>query len=160
MRLLILVLLVFTFSAASAGTLTGRTIRVTDGDRIVIRSDGNVQHKIRLQGIDAPEPGQAFGAKAKQRLSEWVSGRFVVVETDRHHRSGRVVGKVLVGGKDICLEQIKAGLAWHFKQHQNEQTAADQQRYAEAENEARAAKRGLWQDPDAIPPWEYRATTR
>lgn len=72
-----------------------------------------------------------------------VSGRHVVVETDKHDRYGRVVGKVIVGGKDISLEQIKAGLAWHYKEYQNEQTASDRQLYSEAEDEARKAKRGL-----------------
>jgi len=50
MRLLIVLLLVIPFAASSAATLTGRTVRVTDGDTIVILSEGNVQHKIRLQG--------------------------------------------------------------------------------------------------------------
>ena len=52
MRLLIVLLLVIPFAASSAATLTGRTVRVTDGDTIVILSEGNVQHKIRLQGGD------------------------------------------------------------------------------------------------------------
>ena len=160
MRLLIVIVLAFPFAASSAATLTGRTVRVTDGDTIVILSDGNVQHKIRLQGIDAPERGQAYGAKSKQHLSEQVAGRFVVVETDKRDRYGRVIGKVLVGGEDVCLEQIIAGLAWHYKKYQNEQTVSDRQQYDEAEEEAREAKRGLWQDPHAIPPWEYRAAKR
>jgi endonuclease YncB( thermonuclease family) len=29
----------------------------------------NVQHKARLQGIDAPEHGQPFGTKARDRLA-------------------------------------------------------------------------------------------
>ena len=160
MRLLIVLLLAFPFAASSAATLTGRTVRVTDGDTIVILSEGNVQHKIRLQGIDAPERGQAYGTKSKEHLSEWVAGRFVVVKTDKRDRYGRVIGKVLMGGTDVCLEQIIAGFAWHYKKYQNEQTASDRQLYAHAEKEARGAKRGLWQDPQAIAPWDYRAARR
>ena len=144
----------------SASTLTGRTVRVTDGDTIVILSEGNVQHKIRLQGIDAPERGQAYGTKSKEHLSGLVAGRFVVVEYDKRDRYGRIVGKVLVGGEDACLEQISAGYAWHYKKYQNEQTETDRQLYSETEIEARKAKLGLWQDPHAIPPWEYRARER
>jgi endonuclease YncB( thermonuclease family) len=158
-RLWIVILFVFPL-AASAATLTGRTVRVTDGDTIVILSEGNVQHKIRLQGIDAPERGQAFGTKSKEHLTESVAGRFVVVEYDKRDRYGRIVGKVLVSGKDACLEQIRAGLAWHYKKYQAEQTESDRLIYSEGENEAREAKRGLWQDPHAIPPWEYRAARR
>jgi len=115
MRLLIVILLAFPLAAASAATLTGRTVRVTDGDTIVILSEGNAQHKIRLQGIDAPERKQAFGKLSKEHLSESVAGRFVVVEYDKKGRYGRIVGKVLVGGQDVCLAQISAGLAWHYR---------------------------------------------
>ena len=68
-------------------TLTGRTVRVSDGDTIVILSEGNVQHKIRLQGIDAPERRQAYGTKSKDNLSYMVASRFVVVETDKRDRT-------------------------------------------------------------------------
>jgi len=160
MRLLIVILLVSAFSVSSAATLAGRTVRVTDGDTIVILSEENAQHKIRLQGIDAPERSQAYGKKSKEHLSKSVAGRFVVVEYDKKDRYGRIVGKVLVGGKDVCLEQVIAGFAWHYKKYQNEQAASDRQRYADAENEAREAKRGLWQDAHAIAPWDYRAAKR
>jgi endonuclease YncB( thermonuclease family) len=84
----------------------------------------------------------------------------VVVEYDKRDRYGRIVGKVLVGGEDACLEQISAGYAWHYTKYQNEQTETDRQLYSETEIEARKAKLGLWQDPHAIPPWEYRARER
>jgi len=130
------------------------------GDTIVILSEGNVQHKIRLQGIDAPERGQAYGSKSKEHRSEQVTGRLVVVEMDKRDRYGRVIGKVLVGGKDVCLEQIIAGFAWHYKKYQNEQTESDRELYTEAEKEAHESQNGLWQDPQAIPPWDYRAAKR
>ena len=85
---------------------------------------GTCSIRFRLQGIDAPERRQAYGTKSKEHLSEWVAGRFVVVETDKRDRYGRVVGKVLVGGKDVCLAQVVAGFAWHYKKYQNEQTAS------------------------------------
>jgi endonuclease YncB( thermonuclease family) len=160
MRLVFLIALLVTQTAASAATLTGKTVRVTDGDTIVILSEGNVQHKIRLQGIDAPERRQAYGTKSKDHLGDLVAGRFVVVEYDKRDRYGRIVGKVLAGDEDACLDQIRAGYAWHYKKYQNEQTQADQRLYSEAELEARDARRGLWQDPHAMPPWEYRAAER
>ena len=112
MHWLIVLLLALPFAASSA-TLTGRTVRVTDGDTMVILSEWNVQHKIRLQGIDAPERGQANGEKSKDYLSEQVAGRFVIVEYGKKDRYGRVVGNVLLAGKDVCLEQIMASLPWH-----------------------------------------------
>jgi len=139
-------------AALYAATLTGRTARIL--------TKGNVQHKIRLQGIDAPERAQAYGTKSKEHLSDLVAGRFVVVEYDKRGGYGRIVAKVLSGGEDTCLEQVSAGYAWHYRKYQNEQTATDRQLYSEAEIKARNAKRGLWQDPHAIPPREYRAAAR
>jgi hypothetical protein len=102
MGLLIVLLLALPFAASSAATLTGRTVRVTDGDTIVILSEGNVQHKIRLQGIDAPERRQAYGTKSKEHLSEWVAGRFVVVETDK------LIGTVALSGRSWWVEKTFA----------------------------------------------------
>lgn len=74
------------FLSAHAETLTGRVVRVTDGDTIVVLDADKAQHKIRLQGIDAPECGQAFGTKSKEHLSDllWVCstealGRYFLV---------------------------------------------------------------------------------
>jgi len=117
MRLAVILLSLVAHSTLSAATLTGKTVRVTDGDTIVILSEGNVQHKIRLQGIDAPERGQAYGTKSREHLSALVAGRFVIVEYDKRDRYGRIVGKVLVGGEDACLEQVSAGYAWHYKKY-------------------------------------------
>jgi len=160
MRLIIFLFLLLPISYTSAASLTGKTVRVTDGDTIVILNEGNAQHKIRLQGTNAPERGQAYGRKSKERLSESVAGRFVVVEYDKKDRYGRIVGKVMVGKEDVGLKQVSDGFAWHYKKYQKEQTVTDQILYTEAEVGAREAKRGLWQDPHAIPPWEYRAAKR
>jgi endonuclease YncB( thermonuclease family) len=39
----------------------------------------------------------------------------VIVEYDKYDRYGWVLGKGLLDGEDVNLEQIKAGLAWHYK---------------------------------------------
>jgi endonuclease YncB( thermonuclease family) len=129
---------------------------LADGDTIAVLDDTNTQHKIRLSGIDAPEKRQAFGNVSKQRLAEQVAGRPVAVEWAKVDRYGRKVGKVLLDGLDCNLAQIRRGLAWHYKQYQREQSPTDQQNYAEAEIEARAAKQGLWRDDDPMPPWGFR----
>ncbi len=56
----------------------------------------------------------------------------------------------------LNLEQIKAGLAWHFKRYADEQSETDRKAYAEAETTAKEAKLGLWQQPNPTPPWDYR----
>jgi len=116
-------------------------VGIDDGDSITVLDADHRTHRIRLSGIDAPESGQAFGTKSHQNLSRLVFDKAVVIEASKRDRYNRIVGKVLVGGRDVCLEQIKAGMAWHYKYYQNEQTPEDRKRYADAENEARAAGR-------------------
>ena len=104
-------------------------MRVTDGDTIVVLGHSDAQYKVRLTGIDAPEGGQAFGTKSKEHLSDSVAGRFVVVEYEKRDRYERVLGKVLLSGEDMNPEQIRAGMAWHYKQYQDEQTPVDREFY-------------------------------
>ena len=160
MRTPILIAIIFTHCLAQAGTLTGRVVRISDGDTLVVLDSSNAQHKIRLTGIDAPERGQAFGTKSKEHLSDSIAGKFVVVEYSKRDRYQRILGKVLLSDQDMNLEQIKAGLAWHYKKYQKEQAPADRELYSEAEIEAREAKRGLWYDPHPVPPWEHRKSKR
>ena len=160
MRLTLLLTLIITHCLAYADTLTGRVVRVTDGDTIVVLDSANAQHKIRLTGIDAPERKQAFGTKSKDHLSDAVAGKFVVVEYNKRDRYQRILGKVLLSDKDMNLEQVNAGLAWHYKKYQKDQVPADRDLYSETEIEAREAKRGLWYDPNPMPPWEYRKSKR
>jgi len=54
------------------------------------------------------------------------------------------------------LEQIRAGMAWWYREYANEQSPEDRDRYERAEREARAKKVGLWREPNPVPPWEWR----
>jgi endonuclease YncB( thermonuclease family) len=114
-----------------------------------------LRHKIRLGGIDAPEKKQAFGKQSTKNLARYVAGKNVQVEYNKRDRYKRIIGKLLLDGQDINLQQVKDGYAWHYKYYQKDQSAVDRGLYAEAENRARAEKLGLWSAP-AIPPWEYR----
>jgi len=134
----------------------GRVVRIADGDTITVLDGANAQHRIRLQGIDAPESHQAFGTQSKNSLSDMIFDREVTVEYDKIDQYGRIVGKILLDGKDINLEQIKAGMAWHYKEYQREQSPTDRDLYAHAEDEARNAHRGLWADADPVEPGAFR----
>ena len=149
--------LLLTFCAlGSATTITGKVVSVADGDTITALDAGKVQHKIRLGGIDAPEKAQPYGQTSKQSLSDLVFGKTVTVDTDKTDRYGREVGKVLVDGVDTNLEQVRRGLAWHYKAYQREQPPEDRLAYAAAETDAAAAHLGLWQDAVTVAPWEWR----
>ena len=154
--LLIGILSFSTIQSTCAEVLTGRVVGVTDGDTITVLDSTNTEHKIRLAGIDAPEKKQPFGKSSKKMLSNWVFGKTVNVDWDKRDRYGRLVGKVMIDGVDVNLEQIKDGLAWFFRKYQNELSAEDRLTYLHAEEYAKESKLGLWVYPDPVPPWEFR----
>jgi endonuclease YncB( thermonuclease family) len=139
-----------------AGTLSGEVVGVTDGDTITLLDRENRQIKVRLAGIDAPEKRQPFGQKSKASLSELTYRKTVTVTTGKNDRYRRVVGKLLADGQDVNLEQVRRGMAWHYKAYEREQSAVDRVTYAAEEDVARNLKRGLWSMPGAQPPWEFR----
>jgi len=157
MKLLLSFLLIFSVCTASASKiLQGKVVSVADGDTITVLDAEKNQHKIRLQGIDAPEKAQAFGAKSKQALYEMVHGKTVQVSFEKSDKYGRILGKVLLDGQDICHQQIKAGLAWHYKKYQNEQPLVDRDAYSASETAAKSEKLGLWSAPRPVAPWDFR----
>jgi endonuclease YncB( thermonuclease family) len=143
-------------ASVQAEALVGKVVAVADGDTITVLDAAQVEHKIRLNGIDAPEKAQPFGQQCKQLLADRVFGQEVRVAGSKVDRYRRLVGKVLIGDVDANLEQVKAGCAWHYKFFQGDQEPYDRALYANAENEARQAGRGLWVDPEPMPPWEWR----
>ena len=77
-------------------------------------------------------------ARSRRRTSlELVAGKTVVVDYNDYDRYQRVLGKVLLDGEDVNLEQVEAGMAWHYKKYQGEQSVSDRVKYADAEREAR-----------------------
>ena len=155
-----MLLLSASYQPMHAETLPVRVVRVIDGDTIVVLDADKVQHKIRLQGIDAPERRQAFGTKPKEHLSNLVAEKTVDVDYSKYDRYGRILGKVIVNGEDANLEQIEAGMAWHYKKYQREQAPTDRIEYSDAELDARRLRVGLWRDPNPVPPWDYRQAER
>ena len=124
---LLLTILALAFALPAWADLTGEVVGVADGDTITVLDADKVQHKVRLTGIDAPEKKQPFGNRSKQSLSDMVFNKIVTVETDKRDRYGRELGKVLAGGKDVNLEQVHAGMAWHYKAYERTQPANDRQ---------------------------------
>lgn len=161
MRVLLGVLLVFCVGVAqAAGVLSGRVVAVADGDTVTVLDSDRTQHRIRLAGIDAPERGQAFSNRSKQALSDMVFQRTVKVHWTKRDRYGRIVGKVVVDGRDAGLVLVESGLAWWYRAFARDQAPEDRVLYEVAEREAREARRGLWGQPGAVAPWEFRRVRR
>ena len=61
----------------------------------------------------------------------------------------------MLDGVDINLQQVRGGFAWVYEKYIGESSPDVQARYRSAEAEGQS-RRGLWSDPDPIPPWEFR----
>lgn len=86
---------------------------VVDGDTIVA-TEGGVEERVRLIGIDTPERDQCGYAEASQFMADMVLGRPVTLiagaTTDRDSYD-RLLRYVEHDGLDVGLEQIAAGFA-------------------------------------------------
>lgn len=125
---------------------------VADGDTLTIRTERQHTFKIRLYGIDAPERGQPYSNVSADNLKALCAGqtaRVEVVDTDRY---GRLVGVVYCQDVNVNLDQLTKGLAWAYRQYLSDDSAS----YISAETTAKAARKGLWQEPSPIAPWEWR----
>ncbi len=151
--------------SVQAETLTGRVVGIADGDTIAVLDANRQQHKIRLQGIDAPEKAQPFGQRSKENLSRLVFNKEVRVEWRKLDRYKRIVGKVWVQPAscptcpmtlDAGHAQITVGLVWWYRKYADEQEPEDRGAYEFSEQEARAKRVGLWSDADPVPPWDWR----
>jgi micrococcal nuclease len=157
----LLVTLFLISSFCSAGQF--KVSRVTDGDTIHVR-DGKVETIIRLVGIDAPEishkkrePSQPFGQTATKYLAGLVLNKTVEIKEYGLDRYGRTLGVVFLGGKNVNLEMVKAGYAEVYRG--TDAKGFDSAPYWKAEEEARAAKRGMWAQGDKyVSPREWRRT--
>ena len=131
--------------------LTGRVVRVADGDTVSILDSSNTQHKVRLYGIDTPERDQPFGKAAKRALLQLVGEQLVgvvIVETDSY---GRIVGTLYQGGRNINAAMVASGYAWWYQYY-----APHEHLLQTAQQQARAQKLGLWAEPNPVAPWDWR----
>ncbi|WP_373649027.1 thermonuclease family protein [Schlesneria sp. DSM 10557] len=129
--------------------LSGKVVKITDGDTCVVLV-GQQQVKVRLASIDAPESRQPWGTRSRERLGELVHEKEVVVSVAGKDRYGRVLGTLIVDGRNVNEILVSEGFAWHYVAY------SKSARLTRLEQEAREAKRGLWADKDPIPPWEWR----
>jgi micrococcal nuclease len=143
-------LLLLASVCAYGESFTGKVVAVADGDSISVMRGGRAE-AVRLNGIDAPERGQPFANAAKQQLSELVFGKVVRVEIRTKDRYQRTVADVYVGATLVNHELVRTGMAWWFRQY-----ARGDRRLRALEEEAREAKRGLWEEAEPVAPWEFR----
>jgi len=133
------------------GSYQGEVIGITDGDTLTILIN-KTPYKIRLAQIDTPEKRQPYGSKAKKVLSDLVFNKTISITIETIDRYGRYVADIYFEGKHINSEMVKLGAAWVYRKYVKDERLYDY------ENEAKAAKIGVWSLPESeqVPPWEWR----
>jgi endonuclease YncB( thermonuclease family) len=146
----LLLCLLIVVGHAMAADFKGEVIRILDGDTIEVLHEKKPE-RIRLYGIDCPEKGQAFGQKAKQATSSLLFGKEVKIESHGRNKHRRTLGTVFDGDLNVNQELVKEGWCWWFRKF-----VPKDQTLKQLEQEAKEAKKGLWTDPNPVPPWLYR----
>jgi micrococcal nuclease len=160
MRLLAFILILIALPTWGA-EYSARVVKIDDGNTITVLKDDNTQEKVRLASIDAPEPGQPYGTEAKNTLADLVFDQPVRVEVVDVDRDGRTAGTVWVDNLkrvgtvwvihlNANAEMVRQGYAWVYRKY------AQDHALLRLEAEARHARKGLWADPNPVPPWEWR----
>ena len=139
-------------SNALAYEITGKVVGVADGDTLTILDDSKVQHKIRLADIDAPEKGQPYGNRARQRLQKLTAGKAAQADCREKDKYGRDVCTVTVDGIDVNADLVESGHAWVYEQYNARVDLPPMQ------EDAKAKGAGLWSLPEAqiIKPSDWR----
>lgn len=155
MRALLICLFLFISLPGMAQSITGKVVRIIDGDTYDLLTPEQTVMRIRMYGIDAPERSMPFYSKSKDYLASLCFSREVRMEMMTTDRNGRVVGKTfLPDGTEAGEQMILAGMAWHFTRYSSDQNLH------EAEQSARKERRGLWIDADPVAPWDWRRQKR
>ncbi|EIO6737189.1 thermonuclease family protein [Salmonella enterica] len=133
-----------------AAQLQGMVIRVLDGDTIEVLQEQQPV-RVRLLNIDAPEKKQPFGRWSTNQLKALLAGQSVTVSYTQTDRYGRVLGRVVTAnGTEANRQQVLKGAAWVYDRYNTDNSLPALQQ------EAQTQKRGLWADPNPVPPWEWR----
>ncbi|HBE3087910.1 thermonuclease family protein [Escherichia coli] len=133
-----------------AAQIQGKVIRVLDGDTVDVLQERQPV-RVRLLNIDAPEKKQPFGRWSTNQLKALLAGQSVTVSYTQTDRYGRILGRVITAnGTEANRQQVLKGAAWVYDRYNTDNSLPALQRQAQTQ------KRGLWADPNPVPPWEWR----
>lgn len=132
-------------------TLTGKVIGIMDGDTFKLLTQDSTLVKVRLANIDCPEKKQPFSQKAKDFTSKAIFGKTVCIDVLKKDRYRRSIAIVFYNDSlNLNNQLLINGLAWHYTKYSKDIELQ------KIEDMARKNKIGLWQEANAIPPWEWR----
>lgn len=134
----------------------GTIVKVFDGDTYDLQINREQTIRIRMEGIDAPEVGMPYYRVSKNHLSEMADSRsaeVLIMDIDQYGRY--VAYTFLDDGRELSKEMIRAGMAWHYFNYNQEEELIELEKWA------RENKVGLWREsPYVIEPWKVRRLRR
>jgi endonuclease YncB( thermonuclease family) len=145
LSILLLTLAVCVSVFAQTVVFPGRVVDVADGDTVTVLTQSNAQFQVRCHGINAPKAQDDFASLSRQRLIDLLMDQPVIVRVTQRDQDGTLVGTILLNGSDICLDQVRTGMAWY--DDQSEQSRSTKQQYTRAESGARSIRAGSWSVP-------------
>jgi len=134
--------------------LSGKVVRVSDGDTLVILTNEKKQIKVRLRDIDAPEKKQAFGNKSTQTLKAICANKIATLTDIDKDRYKRTLARVHCGTINANAFMVGKGMAWVYDRY-----VTDHSLY-KLQVSAKYHKLGLWADRSPIAPWIFRKLHR
>jgi endonuclease YncB( thermonuclease family) len=134
-----------------AEVFVAQATHVSDGDTLwVLQVGEKTPRKLRLLGLDAPEICQAGGIASSDALQQLVIGKRLLVSVNYHDKYGRGLARISVDDQDVGSIMVRSGQAWSNRWHRSLGP------YAKEEAQARNAYRGLFADPAAESPSNFR----
>lgn len=134
--------------------IVAEVTNVVDGDTFEAVWDGSSK-TVRLDGVDAPEAGQKQYESAKDLVARLALGKAVQLEVVGRDSSNQILARVrLRDGRELNSVMVRNGMAWWYR------PGSDDSALEGLEEKAREERRGLWNETDPLPPWEYRQGLR
>jgi micrococcal nuclease len=133
----------------SAPILAANITYFYDGDTVKIQ-EADQSYKLRITDIDAPERNQRYGKTARRALMQLCTNAELSVQITGMDKYLRKLGKLSCNHQDVSSYMIQEGHAWF-----NYRYSADFM-LAQAEQNARTKRLGLWKNKRPTPPWTWR----
>lgn len=133
---------------------SGKVVSVIDGDQLTLLHKGK-KIRVALYGIDAPELPQSHGKEARDFLHSFIENETVEATPIGKVDKGRMAGTVILGDSNINELMILNGQAWVDRKVCTEAFCTT---WIKMEEAARATKKGLWNAPETVSPWDFRKT--
>lgn len=136
-----------------------KVVGVSDGDTFTCLTKNKTQLKIRLSSIDAPEKAQPFGSKSRQKLSELIFSKEVIVSIENKDKYDRYIAEVFDlsdQSYSVNYQMIATGFAWNYERFSKDIA------YQKAQDNAQTNKLGLWNDnpKNIVKPEDFRRSSK